>query len=137
MGRKASKSRKQPGLEEPLHSREIVWIGSSKDDISAMPKEVKGSFGFRLRQIQEGKPTADTKALTQFGAGVLELRESFDTNAYRCVIAVRLKSAVYALAAFKKKSKSGIGLSKADIKTIETRLKRAIELDKEANCEKD
>src|ERR1700726_4362432 len=92
-------------------ARSLIWVGSSKDDISTMPKPVKVSFGFRLRRIQEGKPTLDTKALSQFGGGVYELRDSFDGDAYRLMYVVRLKTAVYVLHAFKKKSKSGIGLS--------------------------
>ena len=39
---------------------------------------------------------------------------------------VKLKEAVYVLHAFMKKSKSGIGLSKADVNLIRSRLQRAI-----------
>lgn len=77
------------------------------------------------------KKPLDTKALPQFGAGVLELRESFDRNAYRLMYVVTLKRAVYVLHAFNKKSKSGIGLSKPDADLIELRLKRAQALDVE------
>ncbi len=100
-------------------------MGSSKDDISAMPGAVKTSFGYRLRRIQQGKPTDDTKALPQIGAGVYELREAFDKNAYRIVHVVSLNKAVYVLHAFMKKSKSGIGLPKMDVNLIRTRLLRA------------
>jgi phage-related protein len=62
---------------------------------------------------------------------VLELRERFDGNAYRLMYVVALKKAVYVLHALVKKSKSGIGLAKQDSELIETRLKRARELDKE------
>jgi phage-related protein len=122
---------------EPLPAREVVWIGSSKGDISAMPTPVKASFGYRLRRAQQGRPTDDTKALPQFGPGVYELREAFDTNAYRLMYVARLPNAIYVLHAFMKKSKSGIGLPKADKRLIEARLKRAIEVDKELNHEKD
>ena len=94
-----------------------------------MPKAVKASFGYRLRRIQQGKPTGDTKALTQFGNGVYELRERYDTNAYRVVHVVSLKSGIYVLHAFMKKSKSGTGLPKQDAKLIEARLKQAKEQD--------
>jgi phage-related protein len=36
----------------------------------------------------------DTKPLPQIGAGVLELRERFDGNAYRLMYVVTLKQAV-------------------------------------------
>jgi phage-related protein len=124
---------KQRGLvvAKSRPGRDLVWIGSSKDDISAMPPPIKVSFGYRLRRIQQGTPTADTKALTQFGSGVYELREAFGKNAYRLVYAVKLKKAVYVLHAFMKKSKSGIGLPISDVRTIEARLKQAIKEDTE------
>jgi phage-related protein len=105
--------------------RPVVWIGSSKDDISSLPREVKASFGSRLYELQRGKTALDMKALPQFGTGVYELRESFDRNAYN------LKKALYVLHAFMKKSKSGIGLPKPDAELIELRLQRARELDAE------
>ncbi len=71
------------------------------------------------------------KPMTQFGAGVYELRDSFDGNAYRVVYVVNLRKALYVLHAFMKKSKSGIGLPKPDAALIETRLRRARELDQE------
>jgi phage-related protein len=96
-----------------------------------MPKPVKASFGYRLRRIQKGLPTTDTKALSQFGSGVFELREAYDKDAYRLMYVVRLKKAVYVLHAFMKKSKSGIGLPKTDANLIRSRLQRAIAEDKE------
>ncbi|MGO9451953.1 MAG: type II toxin-antitoxin system RelE/ParE family toxin [Candidatus Binataceae bacterium] len=108
-----------------------MWVGSSKDDISALPGPVKASLGHRLRQVQDGETPLDLKPLRQFGAGVFELRESFDKNAYRLVYVVNLKKAIYVLHAFMKKSKSGVGLPKPDAELIETRLKRAHALDAE------
>ena len=90
-----------------------------------MPSPVKASFGYRLRQIQQGRPTDDTKPLPQFGSGVYELREAYDKNAYRVMYVVNLKKAIYVLHAFMKKSKSGIALPKTDANLIQTRLKRA------------
>jgi phage-related protein len=112
--------------------KQLVWIGTSRDDISAMPAPVKASFGHRLRLIQQGKRVSDMKALTRFGPGVLELRDSFDTNAYRLVYVVKLKWAIYVLHAFVKKSTSGIGLPRSDAETIALRLKRAHILDAES-----
>jgi phage-related protein len=110
----------------------IIWVGSSKDDISALPGPVKASFGHRLWQVQKGESPLDMRSLTQFGSGVFELRERFDKNAYRLVYVVNLEKAIYVLHAFMKKSKSGIGLPKLDAELIETRLKRARTLDVEA-----
>lgn len=63
--------------------RPIVWIASSKNDISSLPAAVKASFGVRLYALQQGETPLDMKPLPQFGTGVYELRESFARNAYR------------------------------------------------------
>ena len=115
-----------------MPDKPIIWIGTSKDDVSAMPAPVKGSFGHRLRMIQQGKPVLNAKALAQFGAGVFELREGFERNAYRTMYVVNLKHAVYVLHAFVKKSTSGIGLPRPDAELIASRLKRARSLDAES-----
>jgi phage-related protein len=115
--------------DQPI--RPVVWIGSSKQDLTALPREVKGSFGSRLYELQQGKTPLDFKPLSQFGAGVYELRESFDRNAYRMMYVVNLKRAIYVLHAFMKKSKSGIGLPKPDAELIAVRLRSARQLDAE------
>lgn len=126
--------RRRPGAAPdlpPILPKPVIWIGSSRDDISALPDPVKGSFGHRLREVQQGKMPLDTNPLPQFGGGVFELRERYDGNAYRMMYVVALRKAVYVLHAFMKKSKSGIGLPKPDAELIAARLKRAQTLDAE------
>ncbi len=50
-----------------------------------------------------------------------------ERNAYRLMYVVNLRQATYALHAFMKKSKSGVGLPKPDADLIQARLQRAIE----------
>lgn len=114
-----------------MFPRPVVWVGSTKDDISALSGPVKASFGHRLRQVQEGKVPLDMKPLPQFRTGVFELRERFEKNAYRLVYAVKLETAIYVLHVFMKKSKSGIGLAKGDVELIKSRLRRAYAMDAE------
>jgi len=45
--------------------RSIICVGTSKDDISALPDPVKASFGYPLRQVQQRKTPLDTRALRQ------------------------------------------------------------------------
>ncbi len=98
-----------------------------------MPGTVKASFGLRLHELQLGGTPLDMKPMPQFGSGVYELRDSFDGNAYRVVYVVSLGKALYVLHALMKKSKSGIGLPKRDAALIDTRLRRARELDAEGD----
>jgi len=57
--------------------REIRWLGSSKQDLSAFPREVKKVFGRALFDVQNGETPEIAKALPQFGSGVFELRDAF------------------------------------------------------------
>jgi len=111
--------------------RTLRWLGSSLDDLSACPPDVKRAFGYALREVQKGETPPGAVPLTQFGSGVFELKESYDGDAFRSVYVVKLKSAVFVLHVFKKKSKSGKAMPREDIAVIEHRLKRAQELDAE------
>ncbi len=117
--------------QDPPAVRPITWVASCKDDLSSLPREVKASFGTRLFELQRSRTPRDIKPLPQFGAGVYELRERFDRNAYRLMYVVNLTKALYVLHAFMKKSKSGVGLPKLDAELIAARLRRARELDTE------
>jgi phage-related protein len=64
--------------------------------------------------------------LKGLGGGVVELIEEFEGDAYRAVYAVRFRSAVYVLHAFKKKSKQGIKTPQSDIDLVKQRLRAAI-----------
>ncbi|WP_155263469.1 type II toxin-antitoxin system RelE/ParE family toxin [Sphingomonas segetis] len=106
--------------------KELIWVGSSKEDLSAFPDDVKLVMGFALRVAQQGGKHLSAKPLKGYkGAGVLEIVDDFDGDTYRAVYTVRFEGAVYALDAFQKKSKKGIATSKADLDRIQARLKRA------------
>ena len=109
--------------------KELIWVGSSKQDLSAFPDEVKLVMGFALREAQKGGKHTNAKPLKGYkGAGVLEIVDDFDGDTYRAVYTVRFEEAVYALDAFQKKSKKGIATSKGDLDRIKARLKRAEEM---------
>ncbi len=103
----------------------VRWIGSSRDDLRALPNEVRVAFGFALYQVQEGKHPSTVKPLHGFGAGVLEIVDDFDGDTYRAVYAVRFPSAVYVLHVFQKKSSQGSKTARRDTDLIRARLARA------------
>jgi len=79
----------------------LLWVGSSKKDLQAMPDEVQDSFGYALHLAQTGAKHAHAKPLKGFGsAGVLHC--------------------------FQKKSTSGIATPKPDLDLIRDRLKAAL-----------
>jgi len=118
--------------DQKQHRKPLHWIGSSRDDIRDLSDDVKSIFGFALDQAQLGAKHMDAKVLTGFGgAGVMEVVANDLGGTYRAVYTVRLKSAVYVLHVFQKKSKRGIETPKSDMDKIERRMKAAIDHHKE------
>lgn len=115
----------------------LIWIGSSRKDLQALPKEVQRFFGFALDFAQRGDKHDDAKVLKGFGgAGVLEVVEDDIGGTYRAVYTVRFAEAVFVLHAFQKKSKRGIATPKEDIDIIKNRLKVAAAVAQEIRNEK-
>lgn len=68
-----------------------------------MPEAVIDIMGYALHLAQHGLKHDQAKVLKGFGsAGVLEVVEDDDGNAYRAVDTVRFKNAVYVLHCFQK-----------------------------------
>jgi phage-related protein len=117
--------------------RELFWVGTTLDDIRAFPDEVRREVGHALHLAQLGEKSPSAKPLRGFkGAGVLEVVETFDGNAYRAVYTVRFASGVYALHAFQKKSHHGIATDKHDIDIVAKRLREAEEIDRSMRTRK-
>jgi phage-related protein len=104
----------------------LIWIGSSKKDLMALPVSVRKFFGHALNFAQCGEQHDAAKVLKSFGgAGVLEVVEDDTAGTYRAVYTVKFKEAVFVLHCFQKKSKSGISTPKKEMEIIHARLKAA------------
>jgi phage-related protein len=119
-------------MANPTHSATqptpVRWVGSSKDDLSDFPQEVRRRVGGALWDAQRGLKAPYAKPLRGFGGtGVLEVVDDYDGDTYRAVYTVRFVGIVYVLHAFQKKSKRGIATPKAELDLIKQRLKRARE----------
>jgi phage-related protein len=108
--------------------RPLIWCGASKSEFLTFPRSVQREMGYALFLAQMGeRHSTMAKTLGGFGgAAVVEVRDSYDGNAYRAVYTVRYGDAVYVLHAFQKKSKKGIATPKAEFDLIERRLKDLI-----------
>lgn len=106
--------------------KQLVWVGSSLDDLRGLPEEPKRAIGYALSEVQEGEYPRNAKPLSGLG-GVYEIRADHDTNTYRAVYVVNLGANLYVLHVFQKKSKSGIATPPADMNLIRARLKLAKE----------
>ena len=112
----------------PTPTKPLRWVASSKKDLMAMPEAVQDTFGYALHLAQVGQKHPDAKPMKGFGgAGVVEVVEDFQGDAYRAVYTVRYAEAVYVVHCFQKKSTQGIATPKPDVELIKSRLK-AIEV---------
>ena len=110
----------------------VIWLGSTQKITRGFPRSVRQVIGYALEVAQAGNRHPDAKPLQGFqGAGVLEVTEDNDGNAYRLVYTVRLEGQVYVLHAFQKKSKKGVRTPKRDIELIKKRLRDAKQIQRE------
>jgi phage-related protein len=108
------------------HVRPIVWLGSSRRDLRAMPQQVRRDIGQALYAAQQGTTDPAAKPLKGFGgARVMEIVERYRTDAYRAVYTAHFENAVYVLHVFQKKSKTGIATPKHEIELIRRRFAEA------------
>ncbi|MDW3681872.1 type II toxin-antitoxin system RelE/ParE family toxin [Cupriavidus sp. CV2] len=110
----------------PCDEKLLVWVGSSKKDLMALPIDVRRFFGHALDFAQRGGQHDAAKVLRGFGgaggAGVLEVVEDDVGGTYRAVYTVRFPQAVFVLHCFQKKSKRGIETPKEEMDIIRARL---------------
>lgn len=112
--------------QDATDPKPVYWVGSSKEDLSGFPDEVKRRVGGALWDAQVGRKAPFAKPLKGFGSGgVLEVVDDFDGDTYRAVYTVRFREVVYVLHAFQKKSTRGIQTPKREIELVRQRLKRA------------
>ena len=83
--------------------RPIHWLGSSLDDIRAMPEAARRDIGVELTLVQGGDLPTDWKPIRGVGAGVMEIRVH-QPGEFRVIYVAKFAEAVYVLHAFGKKS---------------------------------
>ena len=96
-------------------------MGTSREDLKAMPGEVQDSIGFALYVAQVGEMHTSAKQMSGM-PGVFEIVANFRKDAYRAVYAVQFEDALYVLHAFQKKSHKGPQTPKRDRELIAKRV---------------
>lgn len=87
-------------------TKQVVFLGSSLDDLRAFPSGARREAGFQLDRVQRGLDPDDWKPMRTVGAGVREVRIRDLTGAFRVIYVATLVDAVYVLHAFQKKSRA-------------------------------
>lgn len=106
--------------------KDVVFVGSSLDDIKSFPEDVKREVGFAIYTAQGGGKAINVTPMLGFGgAGVLEVISNCDGDTYRSVYTVKLGDIIYVLHAYMKKSLRGAKTPPKDMRLIRERLKQA------------
>lgn len=112
--------------------RPLVWLGSSRKDLRAFPREVRRDIGSALFAAQQGETDPAAKPIKGFGGGsVVEIISDSQGDTWRAVYTIRFAEAIYVLHAFQKKSKRGIATPKLELDLIKRRLAEAERLHRE------
>ena len=96
----------------------LEFLGSSRDDLAAMPAGVRHDIGVELMRVQFGGQPTDFKPMSTVGSGAYEIRVRDAAGAFRAIYVAKFEAAVYVLHAFQKKTQQ---TAKADIELARDR----------------
>ena len=104
-----------------MERKPLIWVASSKKDVSGFPEDVRRTMGYGLHQAQIGKKSDNAKVLKGFGsADVLEfIDEVLLVHIERCIQFSLVSPSVL----IRTKSKQGIKTPERDLSLIKNRLK--------------
>lgn len=96
----------------------LEFLGSSRDELTAMPASVRHGIGLELMRVQFGGQPTDFKPISTVGVGAYEIRVRDASGAYRVVYVAKFAAAIYVLHAFQKTTPQ---TAKADIELAKVR----------------
>lgn len=87
-----------------MADKPLIWLGDSREAISAFPEAARQIAGFQLWRVQRGLEPNDWKPMPSVGPGVQEIR--IHTGAeHRVFYIAKVEEAVYVLHAFEKRTR--------------------------------
>ena len=100
--------------------KQVIWMGTSKEDLRAFPGEARREVGYQLEHVQEGVDPDDWKPMSVVGSGVREIRVRESSGAFRCIYLATRPEGIYILHCFQKKTQK---TSQRDLDLAQTRFK--------------
>ncbi len=85
-------------------SKEIIWMGSSFDDIREFPKGARKQAGYDLNKLKARLPAGDWKPFATVGPGTNEIRIKDEGSQYRVFYVAKFEDGIYVLHCFLKKT---------------------------------
>lgn len=98
----------------------LVFLGSSLDDLRAMPAGIRHVAGVELMRVQFGSDPTDFKPIPGVGTGAYEIRVRDVNGAFRVIYVAKFSDAIYVLHAFQKKTQK---TTKGDLELAARRYK--------------
>src|SRR5260370_28379307 len=93
---------------DPGHLKPLVWIGTSRRELSAMPQAVRSELGYALYVAQLVGTYRKAKLLKGFGgAWVMEIVSDHRGDSYRCVYTVRFAGSFTYCTRFRRSRRGG------------------------------
>ena len=100
--------------------KKLIWMGSSREDLRALPREARREIGYQLEHVQEGVDPDDWKPLSTVASGVREIRVRESSGIFRCIYVATRPEGIYVLHVFQKKTQK---TSRQDLDLAEKRFK--------------
>ena len=105
-------------------TRLIGWIRAARKVFETFPSIARDRVNTARTIAAEGGKADIAKTLTGFGPGVMEIAMRNRTDAWRVIYVTEVAGRLWAIHAFRKKSRTGIKTPKAEIDLIGSRLAR-------------
>ena len=87
-----------------MADKPLIWVGSSRADLRAFPRNVRRVAGFQLRRVQQGLDPNDWRPIPSVGPGVQEIRVHTEIE-HRVLYITKFAEGVYVLHAFEKRTR--------------------------------
>jgi phage-related protein len=100
--------------------KQVIWMGTSREDLRAFPGEARREVGYQLEHVQEGVDPDDWKPLSVVASGVREIRVRESAGAFRCIYLATRPEGIYILHCFQKKTQK---TSQRDLDLAQRRFK--------------
>jgi phage-related protein len=100
--------------------KKLIWMGSSREDLRAFPRQARREMGYQLENVQEGIDPDDWKPMSTVGSGVREIRVRESSGAFRCIYLATRPEGIYVLHCFQKKTQK---TSRQDLELAARRFK--------------
>jgi phage-related protein len=105
--------------------KQVIWMGSSKEDLRDFPRDARREVGYQLEHVQEGVDPDDWKPMSILGSGVREIRVRDSSGAFRCIYLATRPEGIYVLHCFQKKtqktSQQDLDLAQRRFKSIQVK----------------